>query len=193
MMTWKVRGAAAATPEPVSTPMAMARTISISGPLPAKRRSWPRFRLFFFFQQARVERWPRTDWWAIAVRISMVEPTTRANTPISKKVALARCTRPPRQREVEGVAGQEGVAGGHRPGRCPAHTAGPRQSSGAGSGMRLHPLRARDDVLQQQATENTSPATKPPPGWLWPRTKIYTATSVANGSSRRTSTAGTIR
>ena len=32
MMTWKVRGRSSSqTPEPVSTPMAMTRTISISG------------------------------------------------------------------------------------------------------------------------------------------------------------------
>ncbi|MCY1509599.1 hypothetical protein D9M68_439510 [compost metagenome] len=43
------------------------------------------------------------------------------------------------------------------------------------------------------ATDITSPATKPPPGALWPRMKKYTDTSTATGSTRRTSTAGTIR
>ena len=31
----------------------------------------------------RGRRWPRTDWWPSAVRISSVAPTTRANTPMS--------------------------------------------------------------------------------------------------------------
>ncbi|MNF68368.1 hypothetical protein D3C84_502230 [compost metagenome] len=45
---------------------------------------------------------------------------------------------------------------------------------------------------RMNATDITKPATKPPPGWLWPRMNRYIDTTSATGSSRRTSTAGTI-
>ncbi len=45
-------------------------------------------------------------------------------------------------------------------------------------------------VRKAIATHN--PATKPPPGRLWPRMKKYRAITTAMGSSRRTNTAGTI-
>src|SRR5690606_38398180 len=39
-------------------------------------------------------RWLRTDWWASAISISMVVPTTTANTPRSNRKALGKCTSP---------------------------------------------------------------------------------------------------
>ncbi|MNJ71528.1 hypothetical protein D3C77_680800 [compost metagenome] len=42
------------------------------------------------------------------------------------------------------------------------------------------------------AVAKIRPPTKPPPGWLWPRSRKYTEISAAVGSIRRTSTVGTI-
>src|SRR3546814_2431430 len=41
-------------------------------------------------------RWVRTDWWASAIRISTVAPTTSVKTPRSKMTALASGTLPTR-------------------------------------------------------------------------------------------------
>src|SRR3546814_19291934 len=43
---------------------------------------------------SRVARGTRIDWWASALRISTVAPTTSANTPRSKNIALATGTAP---------------------------------------------------------------------------------------------------
>ena len=95
----------------------------------------------------------RIDWCASAVRMRSVAPTTTANTPRSKKVALGRCTSPTSGSvDVRGVGREEGIAERDRaeardrreqqPDADPARRAQPR--------ARLHPARPGDDVLHEE-------------------------------------------
>jgi hypothetical protein len=100
-----------------------------------------------------------------------------------------------RQRHVRRVRRQERIAEGERAGAGRHGGEQPRDDPADRMRIepRLDPQRARDDVLREQPDRDDQPATKPPPGRLWPRMNRWIATSTATGRSRRASTAGTSR
>ena len=76
-----VRAAVGATGESIGgTVVVLVDAASAASASSACKRAW--------------NRWLRTDWWAMAVRMSRVDPTTSVNTPMSKNKALAMYTSP---------------------------------------------------------------------------------------------------
>ena len=187
MITWKVRGRSTSqTPAPPSTPMTSAST-SFHQVAPAvSDASEIRCRL----------RCARMDWWASAVRMRSVAPTTTAeHAEIEEGRARQVHVTDQRQRDVRGVGREEGIAERDR-----AEPGARREQQAPKPIQRVGLSRVRASTHRVPATRycmrnaiaTTRPATKPPPGSLWPRSKKCADDDRATGRSRRAMTAGTI-
>ena len=95
----------------------------------------------------------RIDWWASAISISAVAPTTSEKTPRSKKSALAACTlADQRQLDIARMRRQERIAeqpGRRRRSRRRAEARG-RSSDRPDAEPVFHPARAAGHVLQDE-------------------------------------------
>src|SRR3989344_4570842 len=124
--------------------------------------------------RALLYRWLRTDWWAMPVRMSMVEPTTRVNTPMSKNSALATWISPTTGSAKCAVWLVRKGWPRAQPPRPVANAASrPTPIQRRGYSGRWASTQDVPETMYcgSRATENTSPATNPPPGSLWPRMK----------------------
>src|SRR5690606_15754121 len=116
----------------------------------------------------------RTVWCASAMRISMVEPTTTKNTPRSNTKALGTCTSPSSGRcrcAVWLVRNGKPNASAPRPVAQAVNSA--REIHRSGRRRMCSSSHAVPAIMcsTMTATEKIRPATKPPPGRLWPRMK----------------------
>src|SRR3954462_6017427 len=140
-------------------------------------------------------RWLRSDWCARAVRISIVAPTTTANTPMSKNMALGTWTSPMSGTRRCAVCV---VRNGYPKANAPSPVATAHSNPVTIQGVErclicvsTHSVPATM-YCAMNAIARTRPATKPPPGSLCPRINTCSATMPAIGSNSRTSTAGTM-
>ncbi len=163
--------------EPVRTPIDEGKHDSISALPPAVARFAAHLLLFLLLLRSCSA---ASDGYAptgaqSAVRISTGGPSTTANTPMSKETA--RWARGYRRVPAVQVWRCAWSGRGSRRRPRPLPVAEREQQADGDPAARidaqvlLHPLGARDDELQHQRHRHHQPATKPPPGALWPRMK----------------------
>src|SRR5688572_26065147 len=138
----------------------------------------------------------RVDWCASAISTRPVAPTTSANTPRSKKNALGRWTSPMKGSVTCAVCEvRKGCAKSQEPAPVAAASSSPAPIQRSGRMARRASAQRTPPAMYCRITPMVSaiPATKPPPGRLWPRSSRYAASSMVAGKMRRMITAGTVR